>query len=144
MAAIQIHKTTQDTNVHQELGTDVCRALELLTSKLTDMHKGKKYASPRDYAEIREARAIISKLKYRDSTEHVRLDELAWALKHIRDAYRADTRFEWTVLFDKAAKMLGLDLDDTHAIPTDLDRRISNELRLLSRAHAAAPLAVAV
>lgn len=132
MASVQTGRNKQDrSDVYHELGAEVCRALELLTSKITDMGRGKKFASPREYAELREARTIINSLKYPDSTEAVCMDELAWALQRIRDAYRTEARHEWTALFDRAAEMLDIDLNDSHAIPRDLDRRIRNELRIL-------------
>lgn len=145
MATVQdVIVPQQLASVYQELGSNICRALALLTSKLTEMPVSKRAKSAREFAELREAKSLIGSLKFPDSTEHVRLDELAWALSRIKTAYKADAHDEWSGLFDKAAKMLGISLHDTHPMPLGLAHRIDNELNLLGYAQDQAPLAVAV
>jgi len=119
--------------IHGHLGSEFFRALDFLTSKLTEMPREKRGASPREYAELREAKSLISYMRYPDATESVRTAELAWALKLITDEYRADGHHEWAGLFEQAANLLGIDLLRDHPMPADLDRRISNELLMISR-----------
>jgi len=42
--------------IHGHLGGEFFKALDFLTGKLTDMPRSKRGASPRDYAELREAK----------------------------------------------------------------------------------------
>jgi len=80
-------------------------------------------------------------MRHPDVTEPVRTDELAWALKRITDTYRTEGHYEWAVLFEQAANLLGIDLLQDHPMPDDLDRRIGNELMMISRPQAAELLA---
>ena len=144
MAAIQLLvMPKQLQKIREELGSDLCRASELLASKLRVMPKGRS-ASPREFAELREAKSLFVSLKYPDSVEPVRLDELAWALKRIRVAYETDADPLWLPLLNRIAAALGVDLDAPHPIPVDLDRRISNELIIISRPVSATALQEAV
>src|SRR5438034_938132 len=97
MGAIQMFVAPQQLEtIHHVLGSELCRALRLLTAKLIEMPMGKRSASPREYAELREAKSLISYLKYPDSTKPIRPDELAWALKKVIESYRADAHDEWS------------------------------------------------
>jgi len=123
--------------VQRELGSELCRALEWLNGKL---HYG--FERPRDrqgdlsreYAELREARLLVCHLKYPDPAEtvRIRLDELAWALKLARNTCQADGQNACLALFDRAAEMLGIELAQEHSLPTDLNRKINNELQMTS------------
>lgn len=135
--------------VHQVLGSDLCRALEWLTSTLhfdfaASGKSAKAEYSPRDYAELREAKSLVSYLKYPDPTEPVRADEMGWALKLIKESYCNKAHEAWGAVFDKAALLLGIDLALKHTIPQDLDRKISNEIQMLTRGDVPLPLAAAV
>lgn len=143
MDAVQTFVVPQQLeSIHQELGAAMCKALALLTSKLTDMPLAARAASPREYAELREAKALISNLKYPDSTAPVRIDELAWALKRIKDNVGSSVDHEWGKLFATSERLLGIDLSDAHPMPEGLAHRIANELRLHEKMAATFALAV--
>ena len=79
-------------NVQRELGGELCRALELLTGTLHyefDLPWRRQGDSPRQYAELREARSVVNCLKY-GVAEPVRTDELSWALSLVRRYYSED------------------------------------------------------
>lgn len=136
MRAMQTHIAPQKLEqVQQQLGGALCRALELLTSKL---HYELKMPARR-YAELREAKSLIACLKYSDATESVDADSLAWALALIRESYQADACPTGVVLLDLAADMLGIDMAASHPIPADLNRKIGNELQMMSRMAVASP-----
>jgi hypothetical protein len=146
MGAVSIFVASQRLEmIHQAFGGELCLALAGLSSKLTEMPMGKRNASPREYAELREAKSLISYLRYSDSTTPVRSDDLAWALKKLAESCRADAQDARGTLFDKIAAMLEIDLSQNHAIPLELNRRISNELVLFSVRHGAGfiPMAAA-
>ncbi|MDE3016696.1 MAG: hypothetical protein KGI29_07270 [Pseudomonadota bacterium] len=126
--------------VQRALGGELCRALEPLTSKLDYA-----FIAPRAYAELREAKSLLSYLKYPDSTMPVSSDEMAWAIKLVAESYRADGEAESAAVLHEAARILGIDPAQPHAISADLNRKISNELRLSGGDEPVeAPLAVAV
>ena len=139
MAATQlVVLSKQLEKIRSELGGDLCRASELLAAKLRAMPKGKG-ATTRAFAELREAKALFISLKYPDAAESLTRDELVWALKRIHTAYEADADPLLSQLPGQVARMLGVDLNEDHHIPLDLDRRISNELTIISRYVPAAP-----
>jgi hypothetical protein len=88
-------------------------------------------ASPRTKAEMREAKALLARLKYADSVALIREDELAWALRIVKDTYATEMFGDRIGLFDKAAAMLGIDLGQHQVIPLDMQRKINNELQLV-------------
>jgi len=120
--------------VQQQMGTELCQALELLTSKLCYgflpilRSRG---ASPREFAELREAKSLLSYLKYPDPTEYVRAEDIAWALGLVKRLYITEGYHMWLALFDQTAALLGIDLTREQPLPEDLGRRIDNELRLV-------------
>ena len=129
MPHAQTHIPPQElAAIHRALGSNIGRATDILSNHINMI------SSPRDYAELREARSLVSSLKYPDPLEPVRRDELAWALQRVRQSYAAGDS-----LFEKAARLLGVDLDAACPIPSDLDRRIGNELDIVSRFKAPAP-----
>ncbi len=87
-------------------------------------------ASPRTKAEMREAKTLLNRLKYADSVALIREDELAWALRIVKDAYATEMFGDRISLFDKAADMLGIDLGQHQVIPLDMQRKINNELQM--------------
>jgi hypothetical protein len=101
-------------------------------------------ASPRTKAEMREAKALLNRLKYADSVALIREDELAWALRIVKDAYATEMFGDRISLFDKAADMLGIDLGQHQVIPLDMQRKINNELQLVRSFAAPSMLAQAV
>lgn len=113
--------------VHKELAADFSPVLDFLRLKLAE----KSTAAGREYAELREAKYLISIMRYAGFTAMVRSDEMAWALQYARDAYARESRLTGILCIEKAAQMLALDLKTPHAIPLDLARRITNELALL-------------
>jgi hypothetical protein len=130
-------------DIHHELGSDFCHALEALTREIVETTRGTQQASPRHYAEIREVKALISYLKYPDPTEPVRLEELAWALRKITEPAPASLKPHVSIA-TKAAQMLGIELSHVHAIPPDLGRRIGNALLLKNGGKALSALASAL
>ncbi len=114
-------------NVHREFSGELGAVLDFLRHKLADMRQ----ASAREYAELREAKSLISSMKYAGFTDAVRADELAWALQYAREAHARQPALKSAVLIDKTAQALHIDLSVKHAMPHDLARRISNELVLL-------------
>ncbi len=113
-------------SIYKALGADA----DLLTRKISHMPHSVRQVSPRAFAELREARALISSIKYPDSLQSIRRDELAWALKLVHESAAVPSAAR---LFETAAQLLKLDLSAEHPIPRDLDRRITNELAIVSR-----------
>jgi hypothetical protein len=140
MAAAQLFVLPAQLEIiRKELGSDLCRVSELLATKLRAMPKGKDTPS-REYAELREAKALFASLKYPDTAESLSLDDLAWALKRIHAAYEAEADPLLSQLLGRLAQMLDVDLNVGHPIPLELDRRISNELTIISRYIPVAPV----
>jgi len=98
--------------------------------------------APRAHVELREAKTLIRQLRYRDSST-IRIDEMAWALKTIKDACATDVFGAHIDAFDKAAEMLGIDLVN-QLTPSDMQRKIDNEMQLFSGILAPMALAQAV
>jgi hypothetical protein len=111
-------------SVHHKMGHEWYQALELLNQHFA-YASGK---SAREFAELREARTLLNQMKYPDATHPVREDELAWAMKRIRDTFPQESH-----MFEKAAELLQIDLSQGHPLPQDLGRRIGNEIALMSR-----------
>jgi hypothetical protein len=110
--------------VWRELGNDLAHTLA------HEFMPWKKRGNPRERAELREARGIVSCLKYPDVAAVVHLEEMAWALSRIREVYRTDAQFEGIRQLEQAAAMLGIDLKEPHMLPSEIGRKISNELKL--------------
>ncbi len=129
-----------------ELGNALGYALEVLNSKLTNEFlmpwrlKGK---SSREYAELREAKSIVSRLKYTDQTAAVSIEDMAWALGHIRDVYRADRQVAAVSLLETAAVILNINLAKPYPMPKELERKIRNELKMDRPASGIAAIAAA-
>ncbi len=97
--------------------------------------------SKRNHAELREAKTLLRQLRYMDSGA-ARIDEMAWALKTVKEACAREFNIHMEV-FDKAAAMLDVDLSTQH-IPMDMQRKINNEMQMFGSLFAAAPMAQAV
>lgn len=121
-------------SVHQALGGELCRTLDFLRHLLADMAAIP--ASSREYAQLREAKAMIKLVKYAGVDTLARQDEIAWALQYVRDAYGPHIPGQGCLLLEKAAVMLGIDLSQPHPMPLDLVHRIENELALRARVRA--------
>ena len=113
--------------VHREMSGEFTPMVAFLSRKLAE----KMGRSAREYAELREAKALISVMKYSGFTDMVRSDEMAWALHYARDAYAREADLGCVMFIEKAAKMLDIDLKTPAPMPSDLARRITNELILL-------------
>ena len=123
-------------SVHQAIGGELCRTLDFLRTLLVEIGANG-HPSAREYAQLREAKALIKHVKYTGATTLARQDEIAWALQYVRDSYGTHIPGQGCLLLEKAAVMLGIDLSAPHAMPLDLAHRIENELALRSRARAA-------
>ncbi len=134
MNAIQKYVTPQQlTHMHHLVGSDLCRAVELLA--------GKAGLSARDCAQLREAKTLVGSLKYPDFIQPVRMDEMLWALKWFKERFSAPLS-QQGALFDKAAQILGVNLSGPHPLPHDLERRIANEMVIVNRSEPAMKEAV--
>lgn len=122
-------------SIHRALGPDFARSLEFITMRLIEMPRTQNGVSLREYAELREAKTLLSHLKYADESHAVRRDELAWAFRHLTQAYRANHLQNWANIFTEAAALLGFDVTQPHPMPEELERRIGEELLLLTRTH---------
>ena len=126
--------------VSKQYGSELCRALEHLNSTLmSSMYARANRLSARDYAELREAKSMIRSLKFSDQSQAMRCDELAWAFDRIISFYHSQSSHEWDKLFAQAGQALAIDVSSHHTLPSDLSRRIGNEL-LLSPVHASPEL----
>lgn len=129
MIALQKFVTPQQlTHIHHLIGSDICRAVELLADK--------NKVEVREQAQLREAKNLIGSLKYPDFIQAVRMDEMLWALKWFKDRFTDSTTL-YGKLFDQAAQILGASLSDAHPLPHDLERRIANEMVIVNRSQAA-------
>ena len=133
MKALQKFVTPQQlTHLHHLIGNDMCRAVDMWVSK--------NKVSAREHAQLREAKSLVGSLKYPDFIQSVRMDEMLWALKWFQERLES----LHSKLFDQAAQMLGASLNEAHPLPHDLERRIANELVIVSRVETAVSLKEAV
>jgi len=131
--------------VSRELSSELGSALDTLSGIFHyefECPTSRRNVSPRDYAEWREAKTLVSHLKYPDPAEPVRAEDMGWALGRVL-AYPGLTVIGWAPVLEKVAKILGIDLSRPHPIPRDLQRKINNELQLAPQGEAAMAVAVA-
>ena len=128
-AAKRIIAPQQLEQAHRALNGELCKAFEPLTDMLDFS-----FIAPRAYAELREAKAVLTHLKYADAAQPVAAEDIGWALKAVVESYLADGETEAASVLSRAARMLGIDLSKPHPIPADLNRKIQNELRLSGEA----------
>ena len=99
--------------------------------------------APRMYAELREAKSLLRQLRFLETGVSMRADELAWALKTVKGACATDIFGAHIDVFDKAAAMIGADLNNQD-MPGDLQRKINNEMKLFNCIFVPTDLAQAV
>lgn len=95
-------------------------------------------ASLRDYAELREAKSLISIIKYPGFEDRVRAQDIAWALLYVRDAFVKSGLPAPVLFIEKATRLMELNLKAASPMPAHLAHRITNELALLNKAEVAA------
>ncbi|NBO19433.1 MAG: hypothetical protein EBV03_09455 [Proteobacteria bacterium] len=120
-------------SVHQAIGAELSRTLDFLRHQLTEIRIARSPEGDREYAQLREAKALINLVKNAGVAVLARQDEIAWALHYVRNTYSAQMSHQGCMLLEKAAVMLDIDLLQPHPMPLDMARRIENELALLSR-----------
>ena len=136
----------QIQSISQHYGKALNQIVDGVMARLAFGHvvsEHKSAVSPRLYAELREAKSLIRQLRFRDDAAFLRVDELAWAFKTLKNACASDTFGQHMDIFDKAAAVLGVELK-SQDIPLDMHRKISNEVRFSSNVYAAVPMACAV
>jgi hypothetical protein len=123
-------------SIHQAIGNELCQTMAFVRDTLINL-SAMRSQSAREYAELREANALINLMKNAGSHAPVRHDEIAWALSHVRSIFGHQASLQWAQLLEKAATMLDINLGDPQPMPMDMAHRIDNELALLARVRAA-------
>ncbi len=128
----------------QSYGSIINQLVDRLFAKLNYGSAMPWYSNaPRAHVELREAKALLRKLRFNESNATIRVDEMAWALKSVKEACATDVFGAHIDIFDKAAEMLGVELQK-QLMPSDMQRKINNEMQLFGSTLAPMALAQAV